>query len=361
MRVPHYAMRTLAVAALIGLMSGCGGNDSTAPDAPFDPSGTTSDIGAIEASYESDAMYGFQSAMPAISATLGESSAAVALRASPSKIMASGKSGAREYASAVARLYTQPTTGMRPVGSRAAILDEHLGKTFVRNAETLEYEVSDRTGAPSNGVRFIVYAVNPISGQPVTPLQEVGYADVEVTQTTTSASIRIELVSGNVTYLDYTVGATGSQTAVAVNVSGFVSNGEDRVNFDLDMHADVEDNIFTFDYSLSVPTRGNFRMDLEETWNANTSAVNSSLELRGPHGTVTIVGNWADNAGTYNVEVNGDPFATITVTQGADPVITGADGQPLTEEELHALQEIYLVFLGGFDFFEDLLDPLPVA
>jgi hypothetical protein len=361
MRVPQYAMRSLAVAALIGLMTGCGGNDSTAPDAPFDPAGTTSDIDAIEASYESDAMAGFQSAMPAISATLGESSAAVALRAAPSKIMATGKSGAREYASSLARLYTVPTAGMRPVGSRAAILDEHLGKTFVRNAETLEYEVSERTGAPSNGVRFIVYTVNPISGQPVTPLQEVGYADVEVTQTTNSASIRIELVSGNVTYLDYTVGATASQTAATINVSGFVSNGEDRVNFDLDMHLNSE-NIITFDYTLSVPTRGNFRMDLEEEWNMNTSAVASSLELRGPHGTVTIVGNWADNAGSYEVEVNGDPFATITVTQGAEPVITGADGEPLSEEELHALQEIYLVFLGGFDFFEDLLDPIvPVA
>jgi hypothetical protein len=350
-------MRSLAVVALIGLMTGCGGNDSTAPDAPFDPAGTSSDIDAIEASYESDAMSGFQSAMPAISGTLGESGAAVALRAAPSKIMATGKSGAREYASTVARLYTAPTAGMRPVGSRAAILEEHLGKTFVRNAETLEYEVSERTGAPSNGVRFIVYTVNPISGQPVTPLQEVGYADVEVTQSTNAASIRIELVSGNVTYLDYTVAATASQTAATINVSGFVSNGEDRVNFDLDVHLNSED-IITFDYTLSVPTRGNFRMDLEEEWNMNTSAVASSLELRGPHGTVTIVGNWADNAGTYNVEVNGDPFATITVTQGAEPVITGADGEPLSEEELQVLQEIYLVFLGGFDFFEDLLDPI---
>ena len=361
MRVPHYAMRPLAVVALIGLMTGCGGNDSTAPDAPFDPSGTTSDIASVESAYESDAMYGFQSAMPAISTTLGESAAAVALRAAPSKIMATGKSGAREYAAALTRLYTQPTAGMRPVGSRAAILDEHLGKTFVRNAETLEYEVSDRTGAPSNGVRFIVYTVNPISGQPVTPLQEVGYADVEVTQTASAASVRIELVSGNVTYLDYTVGATASQTSATVNVSGFVSNGEDRVNFDLDIHVN-SDNVLTFDYSLSVPTRGNFRMDLEETWNSNTGAVTSSLELRGPHGTVTIVGNWADNAGTYNVEVNGEPFATITVTQGSDPVITGADGQALTPEELQALQDIYQVFLGGFDFFEDLLDPIvPVA
>ena len=46
MRVPHYAMRSLAALALIGLMAGCGGNDSTAPDAPFDPAGTSSDIGA---------------------------------------------------------------------------------------------------------------------------------------------------------------------------------------------------------------------------------------------------------------------------------------------------------------------------
>ncbi len=362
MRVPHYAMRSLAVVALIGLMTGCGGNDSTAPDAPFDPAGTTSDIDAIGASYESDAMYGFQSAMPAISTTLGETAAAVALRAAPSKIMADGKTGAREYAGALTRLYTVPTTGMRPVGSRAAILEEHLGKTFVRNPETLEYEVSDRTGAPSNGVRFIVYTVNPISGQPVTPLQEVGYADVEVTQTATSASIRIELVSGNVTYLDYTVAATASQTAATINVSGFVSNGEDRVNFDLDIHIDSDDSILTFDYALAVPTRGNFRMDLEEQWNLETDAVTSSLELRGPHGTVEITGNWADNAGSYNVEVNGDPFATITVSGGSEPVITGADGQPLSEEELHALQEIYLVFLGGFDFFEDLLDPIvPLA
>jgi hypothetical protein len=73
---------------------------------------------------------------------------------------------------------------------------------------------------------------------------------------------------------------------------------------------------------------------------------------------VTITGNWAENAGTYSVGVNGEAFATITVAQGSEPVITGADGEPLTEEELHALQEIYLSFLGGFDFFEDLLDPI---
>jgi hypothetical protein len=351
MRVPHYAMRPLAAVALIGLMTGCGGGDSNAPDAPFDPAGTTSDLAAIEASFESEAMYGFASAAAAISSTLGESSAAMAVRAAPSKLMATGKSGARQYSGTLARLYSQPSGGMRPVASRAAILEEHLGVTFTRNPETLEYEPSDRTGAPSNGVRFIVYAANPISGQPVTPLNEVGYADVEVSETDASASVRIELVSGNVTYLDYTVGVTFSETALSLTLAGFVSNGEDRVNFDLDIHA--TDSGATLEYTLSVPTRGNFRIDVEESVTSSTHTL--SLEMRGPHGTITIAGS--PDAGSYEVEVNGDPFATIDVSQGGEPVITGADGEPLTQEELEALHDVYLVFLGGFYFFGELPGP----
>jgi hypothetical protein len=356
MRVLHCAMRPLAAMALIGLMTGCGGGDSNGPDAPFDPAGTNSDLAAIEASYESEAMYGFASAVPSIGTVLGESQAAVALRAAPSKTIATGKSGAREYAGALARLYTQPTAGMRPVTQRAAILEEHLGVTFTRNAETLEYEPSDRTGAPANGVRFIVYAANPISQQPVTPLQEVGYADIEVTETATSGTFRIELVSGNVTYLDYTVGVTGSQSTVTANITGFVTNGEDRVNFDLDMHLNLTDETATLDYLLTVPTRGNFRLDFEQEITATT--LTSTVELRGPHGTVTIAGTHTETGGTYEVEVNGDAFATITVPQSGPAVFTGADGEPLTEQELETLQRVFLAFYGGLDFFEDLLDPL---
>jgi hypothetical protein len=355
MRVPHYAMRPLAALALVGLMTGCGG-DSNGPDTPFDPAGTTSDLAAVEGSFESEAMYGFQSAAPAMGAVLGESQAAVALRAAPSKMIASGKAGAQKYAGTLARVYTEPTAGMRPVSQRAAILDEHLGVTFTRNPETLAYEPSDRTGAPSNGVRFIVYATNPISGQPVTPLQEVGYADIEVTESATSGSFRIELVAGNVTYLDYTVGATGSQSALAVNIAGFVSNGDDRVNFDLDMHYDLTDEVITFDFLLTVPTRGNFRLDFEQE--ITNTTLTSSVELSGPHGTVTITGSHTDAGGSYQVRVNGDAFATITVSAGGQPVITGADGEPLTQEELDAMEQIFLVFYGGLDFFEDLLDPL---
>jgi hypothetical protein len=354
MRVPHYAKRSLAALALTALVAGCGG-DSTAPDAPFDPAGTSSDIDAMQASFDSPAMAGYVAASGAISGTLGTSAAAAAVRAVPTKaLIAGGKPAAGHYAATVAKAYVRPSGGIRPSLSTAAIPAEYLGVTFTYNADTDQYEPSDLTGAPENGVRFMVYAVNPISGVPIEPLVEVGYADIVTTETASSATVRVELVSAGVTFLDYAVGVTGSATELTVTVSGFVSNGDDQVNFDLDNH--LTSTSVGVDYNLTVPTRGGFRIDFEG--DATEATVTSTLEARGPHGTVTISGTQTSTSGTFEVQVNGELFATITTSESEPPVITGADGEPLSEAELEALAAVYAVFLEGFDFFEDLLDPL---
>lgn len=358
MRVPHYAKRSLAVLALAVVMAGCGGGDSTGPDdAPFDPAGTSSDIDAIGESFESDAMSAYMGAAQAISITLGESPAAMAVLAAPTKaLVTGGKPAAGHYAQRLVKIYAPRTAAVRPSLSTAAVLDEHLGVTFTRDPETLEYGPSDLPGAPANGVRFIVYAVDPISLQPITPLSEVGYADVEITESASAASIRVELVSSNVTYLDYTVGASGNDSSVLVTVSGFASNGQDRVNFDLDNRLDFDLETIVLDYSLVVPTRGNFRIDFEGE--STSTGVTSLLVARGPHGNVSIAGTQTSTTATFEVEVNGEPFATITVPEVGEPTITGADGEALTQEELEALDQVFRVFMEGFDFFEDLLDPL---
>ncbi len=354
MRVPHYAKHSFAALALTVLMAGCGG-DSTAPDAPFDPAGTSSDIGGMQASFESPAMSGYVAASEAIGAALGDSPAALAVRAVPTKaLIAGGKPAAGHYAAKLAKTYVKPAGGIRPSLSTAAIPTEYLGVTFTYNAETDEYEASDLTGAPENGVRFMVYAVNPISGAPIEPLVEVGYADVVTTETASAVTVRIELVSAGVTYLDYLVGATGSAGAVTLTVSGFVSNGDDRVNFDLDTH--LSSTTVGVDYNLTVPTRGGFRIDFEGEGTEDN--VTSTVEARGPHGTVTVTGNHSGTSGTFEVEVNGELFATITTSGSEPPVITGADGESLSEAEMEALQAVYAVFLEGFDFFEDLIDPI---
>ena len=354
MRVPHYAKRSLAALALTALVAGCGG-DSTAPDAPFDPAGTSSDIDAMQASFDSPAMAGYVAASGAISGTLGASAAAAAVRAVPTKaLIAGGKPAAGHYAATVAKAYVRPSGGIQPSLSTAAIPAEYLGVTFTYNADTDQYEPSDLTGAPEDGVRFMVYAVDPISGVPIEPLVEVGYADVVVTETASAATVRIELVSAGVTYLDYAVGVTGSATELTVTVSGFVSNGDDQVNFDLDNH--LTSTSVGVDYNLTVPTRGGFRIDFEG--DATEGSVTSTLEARGPHGTVTISGTQTSTSGTFEVQVNGELFATVTTSESGPPVITGADGEPLSEAELEALQAVFAVFLEGFDFFEDLFDPL---
>jgi hypothetical protein len=354
MRVPHFARRSLAALAAAALMAGCG-KDSTAPDAPFDPAGTSSDIGAMESSFDSPAMAAFASAGASISAVLGETPAAAAVKAAPTRALVSGsRQGSRHYAAAVAKAYVRPAGRIAPSLSTAAILDEHLGVTFVYNADTDQYEASELTGAPANGVRFLVYAVNGITGVQVEPLVEVGYADIVTTETTNSATVRIELVSAGVTYLDYAVAATGSANAIGVAVSGFVTNGDDRVNFDLDTQ--LGGDALTLDYILTVPTRGGFRIDFEATATGNSAT--TRLEARGPHGTVTISGTQGSTAGSFDITVNGELFATVTTSEGADPVITGADGQPLTEAELQALEELFHVFIEGFDFFGGLLEPI---
>jgi hypothetical protein len=354
MRVPHFAMRSLPAVALAALVAGCG-KDSTAPDAPFDPAGTSADVSAMESSFDSPAMAAFASAGGSISAVLGESPAAAAVKAAPTKALVTrGMQGERRYAAAIAQAYVRPAGGIAPSLSTAAIPAQYLGVTFVYNADTDQYEASELTGAPANGVRFLVYAVNGITGVPVEPLVQVGYADIVTTETANSATVRITLVSAGVTFLDYSVGATGSSSAITVTVSGFVTNGDDRVNFDLDTQ--LSSNTVTLDYSLMVPTRGGFRIDFEATANGTTAT--TALQARGPHGTVTISGTQGTTAGTFDIEVNGELFATVTTSQGGDPVITGADGQPLTQAELEALEALFYVFIEGFDFFEDLLDPI---
>lgn len=356
MRVLQYAKRSVT-ALVIAALAGCGG-DSTAPDAPFDPAGTSSDVNAMGSSFESPAMESYAYAVADISLLLGSSTAAAALKAAPSAdLVRGGKAGAARYAASLARAYLP--AGIRPSLATAGIPAEYLGATFVYDIETDGYVASELTGAPANGVRFLLYAVNPITNQPIEPLVEVGYADVVATETATSASVSIEVVSGGVTFLDYTVAVGGTASAVTLTVSGYATNGTDRVNFDLD--TTLTNDALVVDYLLVVPTRGGFRIDLEADltgYNTSTPSTTLNMEARGPHGTVSISGNVTDASGSFEVEVNGDLFATITLTGSGDAVITGAGGEPLTPQEQEALVDVFEVFGGGLEFYGELLEPL---
>src|SRR5439155_449092 len=85
-------------------------------------------------------------------------------------------------------------------------------------------------GAPSNGVRFILYALD-LGGQPIAT-QPIGYADLMDESSGNAQTLHILVVGTTtdpaVTYLDYTVSAIVGATSASGAVVGFISDGTER-------------------------------------------------------------------------------------------------------------------------------------
>jgi hypothetical protein len=204
--------------------------------------------------------------------------------------------------------------------------------------------------------------VNPATGKPAEPLNELGYADVIDASSGSSISWRVTVVSGAVTYLDYAITGTPTSQGGIVTISGFATDGSRRANFTL-KNTIVETSSalkLTLDYKLDVPSR-NLAFDYVTVLNLPQSGPNTltlDLTMAGPNGTVNLSGTGDAAGGTYTVKVNGDLFATITADGSGTPTVTGASGAALTPAEEETLRTIFGWYEESGDFLEDLLDPV---
>lgn len=235
----------------------------------------------------------------------------------------------------------------------AVIPAEALGKTFTYHPDADAYQLSDRTGAPSNGVRFILYAVNPVTHTVATPLNEVGYVDLLDESAGATVQLHLEAyitASGSTPLIDYTVSATiqGSPTAptgATVTAAGYLSDGTTTVEFDLSQTFSTTSGI-QVEYTLAVPEK-----DVEVTFTATfTLTQQATVTLTVKHGGNTTVvaasGTEASISGT--IKHNGDVVVNISGS-ATSPVFTDASGNPLTAEQNAALRKL-------FDFTDKLLE-----
>jgi hypothetical protein len=354
MRVTHYARRSFAAAGLALALAGCSSNGGAPSE--FDPQGTAADVAAAQDAFAAGPTASFAAIAGDISVVLNgsalvASSAALAL-SPPSKASA-------RYARKIAALVPAGGSGIQ--ASVVAIPSEVAGKTFVWDESTDTYVASDLSGAPSNGVRFLLYAVDPVLYRPVEPVVETGYVDVIDQSTSSLANVRIKVVQASVTYLDYEVVASASASSVLVTIDGFAFNGTTRANFTLKNTVSESDGgvVLSLDYQLDVPSR-NLSVDWTATF-ANISetevAVTLDLAVSGPNGDVRLVGTSGVDGGTFTVKVNGDTFATITLS-GNTLVITGVSGDPLTPDEEQAVETVFDSYEGSLNAFSDLLMPV---
>jgi hypothetical protein len=235
---------------------------------------------------------------------------------------------------------------------------EVAGKTFVYDPGTGSYGPSALTGAPSNGVRFILYAVDPVSYAPVEPLAETGYVDLIDLSAGATQAARVIVVSGGVTYVDYTISASSTASSGRVSVIGTVTDGVTQAIVNLASTITYTAGL-TLTYSLDVPQR-DVSIDLTVSASnisepSGTIAIN--LSMRGPNGTVSMIGQFTETSGTLNVRINGGAFATVT-TDGLTTTITRNDGAPLADDEMLALQGVFEVQSGAFIAFDQMLAPV---
>ena len=270
-------------------------------------------------------------------------------------VTAAGVENQREAVRAL--LAARPSFGV--AGAAAVLPGEVLGVTFVYNPSTTQYEQSALTGAPSDGVRFILYAVDQL-GQPVVPLVETGYVDLRDLSTSTSDVIRLTAVTSGTTFADYQVSASATETSTTIGVNGFIV-GPDGTRVDVTFTATETASTANLSSVLAVTGEGfQVSTNLSFSISGESETVTVDITVQAAGASMQIAGTLVNDGGTLGVSVNGQPFATITLTTEGEPTIQPAGGGSLSNADLEAIGSVFGLGLVSV-FFVLLLFVAPVG
>lgn len=335
-------VRNLAGLVAVAFVAACGDGESLPTN--LDTAATDADVAAIQAAFEQPQVEAFSSLGYQMDFALG-GGAMPALRAPAAVLREGSRVLPQTYESRVKSVLTGEV-------EPAAIPIQVLGRTFVWSTVESGYVLSDRTGAPSNGVRFVLYQVNPETEQPVEPLVEIGYA--EITRATNSGSIAV-YTSNNTKLLEYTATVGGSQFAPTLSVDGFVGIGVNQVTFDLGFAVSATTGTVTISWRTEMPARG---LASRVTLGIGENGIAFGALMRNGLRRIEMGGTIGPNGGTITVRIGGRVFARLVADAEGGLTITNADGGPLTRQEAATLERIFEWFESAFDAPDDLLAPL---
>ena len=353
----------LVVAALF-VAAAC--NESTGPQAHLsNPAQLSADLQTVGAVFSSPAFQSFGALRLATGSPVAVTTPAGALlSAAP---IVPPRTATRPYANAPARLQAFRTAAGALSGAinASVIPPALLGETFVWDVNTHQYiaDPNATPAAPANGVRIILYAIDPVTGNVVEPPVATGYVDLIDLSSGNINSLQV-IVSGGTpaspgtTYANYTVSGTvtGSPaTAFSATAVGFVSDGTHTLTFNAAFSAtnlttDNPDAQIDVTWSLDNPAVSVALHETLATPDANDAtltidfSVTRGAETVRVQGTVTVVVSPATVTADLTVSVNGMPFATITGTATATSnniQVRHADGTALSPDELNALQQLF--------------------
>jgi len=352
-------------ATLAVLAAAC--SETTAPKL-IDPAGTAAAVSAADSALSSPVFTSFSTIgakpTPVASAMLG-----------PAGLYSATKpdlAGRQPFALTVERAtLLQSLVSQLSSLNAAGIpkIDSIAGAVFQWDATNHRYYKAATTGCTStNGpcIRFILYAIDPLTDEPASPLTQVGTADFIDLSAGITTSLQI-LVLGNggaPTYVDYKVAVTPGTNSFTASASGALSNGL----------AGAANKTLTFTATFTA-SPGSVTADATFALNnpAVTVTLNESLVssqdtvltlhfgFTRPGESITLDGTVRVHLGvaTINVtiKVGGVTFATITGPL-SNPTITQPNGQTPTADELAVLGELFGAAESFSSHLGGLFDPV---
>lgn len=238
-----------------------------------------------------------------------------------------------------------------------------LGRTYIYSpAERRYVPDATRTGAPANGVRFILYALDPGTHDPLVSL-ETGYADLTDQEPPGLAvGLRFRAVSSGRTFLDYALTLTPTFTGGILGVNGFLADETNRLDFTIGATGQAigSSQAAQVTFELSVPSQ-EFEAtgSINATGSGGVGSAHVDIEVAIGSDEIRLTGESSATVVNATLTVNGDLFAVITGNPH-HPTVRGEGGRELTAAETLVLAGLVGVIYGTVELFEHLLEPVAV-
>jgi hypothetical protein len=322
-------LRAATAASLVVFAAACGDDSPTGPSGdPFDAEQSNQEFGAFQSAFDANADLAAEiTVVTAALDSLAPTGTARLYR--PVDVPAEP---------AMLRVIRTTRFSGSSAGSAQPLLPaDVLGKTFEWDETENGYVASEATGAPANGVRFVIYDRTSV------PFVANGFLDVTDDSDAAADRVGVHMEKDGVVRLDYDITATQTTSSLSVSVAGYVSDGTQRVDFDVTETATETTDGFrvNLDYGLSLAGQPisvdyAFVINFGETVTAEIVAtfVNGANEL-------VIDVSQAENNFAGSIMWNGDLVMTVTDDGSGEPVFLGAGGDPVTPAEAAAIQEMF--------------------
>lgn len=338
------------------LIVACG--ESTAPsvDASLDTDAALADYDAVASLLASPDWQAFQ----ALAGRTPFSGSAAGVEAVASLDAVAEGGGPRAFA---ARL-SSGLAGAAATGPAGApiISEAHRGVTFVYDPETDEYVIDpEREGAPTTGVRFVLYEVDQ-AGIPIVD-EEIGHADLvdEGDASAEDVALHLTMLTHGSTVLDYRTTLDIGLVWGEVTVSGFLQDHDGkRLDFELEARGEqaTGGSTLAITFDLGVDARGlSISGSVSGIEEGGEGEGDVKLAIVHRQHTLEVDMTGVEGELDGSIFLDGALFATVT-GNAAHPTITSADGDPLTFAEALVLHRVVDVAEDVFDLLEDLVDPV---